>query len=350
MWSRLPIFLLLILSGCGSPDYLADPPNRLSSFGLFAGDGTTQEPTSDVIPYDVNASLFADYAMKRRFIKLPGGEPAQYDPAETFDMPVGTILVKTFSYPRDARDPSLGERLLETRLLIHGKDGWGGLVYIWNFKQTDAFLEVAGHDVVATWIDKEGDVQINEYQIPNTNQCKQCHTLNNEVIPIGIRARHLNREKDYADGRENQLDYWSRKGLLKGAPNSVDAPRLADYDDSESGSVDERARAWLEINCAHCHSEGARSWNTGLDLMADETDRSLLGIYKTPTAAGRGTGGLQYGIVPGQPEASILMHRIMSSEPDVAMPELGRTIVHVEGAALVEEWIRGLGEEGGEGS
>ena len=80
-------------------------------------------------------------------------------------MPVGTIIAKTFSYPRDFRDLSQGERLLETRLLIHGKGGWGGLTYVWNFKQTDAFLEVAGHDIVATWIDGDGDVRINTYRI-----------------------------------------------------------------------------------------------------------------------------------------------------------------------------------------
>ncbi len=344
MRSKCSILLMLILVACSTPDYLADPPNRLSSYDLFTGDGRSQEPVYGVVPYDVNSALFADYALKRRFIKLPGQELAQYDPVQTFEMPVGTILVKTFSYPKDARDISLGESLVETRLMIHSELGWGGLTYIWNFKQTDAFLEVAGHDVVVTWIDTNGNVQINDYQVPNTNQCKQCHTLDNKVVPIGIRARHLNRDTDYAEGRENQLAYWSRKGLLSDAPNAEDAPKLANYDDPASGSLEARARAWLEINCAHCHSEGAGSWNTGLDLMADETDRSLIGIYKTPTAAGRGTGGLQYGIVPGKPEDSILMHRIKSTEPDVAMPELGRTIVHAEGVALVEEWIRGLGE------
>jgi len=131
---------------------------------------------------------------------------------------------------------------------------------------------------------------VKDYHIPNTNQCKQCHTLGGRMIPIGIRARHLNRSFPYPEGEENQIAHWTRKGLLDGAPSSEQAPRLADYDDETSGSLDERARAWLEMNCAHCHTEGAPAWNTGLDLMASVTDSSLFGVYKSPTAAGRGTG------------------------------------------------------------
>ena len=327
---------------CGSSDYLEDPPHRLSTFGLFEGEGVSQVPVDGVVPYSVNSQLFADYALKRRFIKLPEGIPAAYYPNKTFAMPVGTIIAKTFSYPRDMRDVSLGEKLLETRLLIRGKAGWGGLTYVWNFKQTEAFLEVAGHNTVNTWVDLAGNIQVNDYMIPNTNQCKQCHTLNGKMVPIGIRARHLNRNQDYAGGSENQLAYWSRTGMLTGAPSSEEAPRLADYDDPTTGSVDERARAWLEVNCAHCHTKGAPSWNTGLDLMAAQTDSSLFGVYKSPTAAGRGTGGHQYDVVPGKPEESILIYRVASTEPDVAMPELGRSMVHTEGVELVWKWIEGM--------
>jgi hypothetical protein len=34
-----------------------------------------------------------------------------------------------------------------------------------------------------------------------------------------------------------------------------------------------------------------------------------------------------------------MLHRIKSTEPDVAMPELGRTMVHKEGVELVRQWI-----------
>lgn len=342
MRSAWIIIAAMVLTACGTPDYLSDPPNRLSSYGLFEGDGTSQLPVDGVVPYSVNSELFSDYAAKRRFIRLPDGKPAVYDPAQSFEMPVGTILAKTFSYPRDMRDPSLGERLLETRLLIHGKDGWGGLTYVWNYKQTEAYLEVAGHDIVATWLDLEGNVQVNEYMVPNTNQCKQCHSYNDKLVPIGIRARHLNRDMTYDHGTENQVEYWSRSGLLVSAPEASATPRLANYEDPATGSLDERARAWLEVNCAHCHTEGGPSWSAGLDLMASQTDSSLFGVYKSPTAAGRGTGGHRYDIVPGKPDESILLYRISSLEPDVAMPELGRRMVHQEGVDLIYKWIASL--------
>ena len=54
------------------------------------------------------------------------------------------MIAKTFAYPRDARDPSQGRRLIETRILERKPDGWVGLPYIWNAEQTEATLELAG--------------------------------------------------------------------------------------------------------------------------------------------------------------------------------------------------------------
>lgn len=106
--------------------------------------------------------------------------------------------------------------------------------------------------------------------------------------------------------------------------------------------MDERAWAWLEINCAHCHSEAGRAWSTGLDLMASQTNSTLYGVMKLPTAAARETGGNHYDIVPGKPEESIFVHRIASLEPDVAMPELGRGMVHEESLKLIIQWIKAM--------
>ena len=110
----------------------------------------------------------------------------------------------------------------------------------------------------------------------------------------------------------------TRRGGAIGWALANVAPRLADYDDPSTGTLEQRARAWLEVNCAHCHTPGGRSWNTGLDLLASQKDPSLLGIYKTPTAAGRGTGGFMYDIVPGQPEALARVARAEGFEVDPA--------------------------------
>ena len=117
---------------------------------------------------------------------------------------------------------------------------------------------------------------------------------------------------------------------------------MPEWDNVETGDLAGRARAWLDVNCGHCHRQEGPAKNTGMYLLAAEVDPYKLGIRKPPVAAGRGSGGLQFGIVPGDPEASILHYRINSLDPGVMMPELGRKLKHKEGIQLIEEWISSL--------
>ncbi len=340
--------LLLGTSGCAerARHEPAQPPSkpfeRLSQYGLFVGDGAAQSPAAGVIPYDLNSPLFSDYAAKYRFVKLPPGAHAAYREDEVFEFPIGTVIAKTFAYLHDARDPSQGRRLIETRILKHDADGWVGLPYIWNTAQSDAILDVAGDTVDVTWIHTDGRSRTNNYIIPNANQCKGCHKAGETMLPIGPKARHLNRDFVYAEGPENQLDHWARAGSLAGAPTPALAPRLAVWDDATSGTLDARARAWLEINCAHCHSPSGAARNSGLDLLASQQNPTAFGIFKPPVAAGLGSGGLQYDIVPGKPDQSILAYRMASTHPGVMMPELGKRLVPQEGVALIRQWIAAM--------
>ncbi len=320
----------------------AGPFRNLSQYALFTGDPAAQQPAPGVIPYDINSALFSDYAEKFRFIKLPAGAKATYRSDTVFDLPVGTVLAKTFAYPHDARDPALGRRLIETRILKHDPDGWVGLPYVWNESQSEATLDVAGDTVNVSWIHTDGSARTNNYIIPNSNQCKGCHKAGENMLPIGPKARHLNRDFAYADGKENQLAHWSRLGSLDGAPAPEQSPRLAVWNDPKSGTLEARARAWLEINCAHCHSPEGAARNSGLDLLASQQNPTSFGILKPPVAAGIGSGGLTYDIVPGKPAQSILAFRIESTHPGIMMPELGKRLVHTEGVALVREWIASL--------
>jgi uncharacterized repeat protein (TIGR03806 family) len=160
--------------------------------------------------------------------------------------------------------------------------------------------------------------------------------------PIGLTARNLNRVYDYAAGAQNQIAYWTEHGLLHGVPSSEKLPRLAVWNDPKSGNLEERARAWLESNCAHCHNPDGPARTSGLDLTASQSDLFQRGFWKPPVAAGRGSGGRSYGIVPGRPDESILVHRIESREPGVMMPELARRLVDEDGVALVRAWIASL--------
>jgi uncharacterized repeat protein (TIGR03806 family) len=323
-------------------DLNADPPEKLSAYGLFEGNGSTQQPVKGVLPYDINSPLFSDYAVKYRFVWLPPGTAATYHDEEVFDFPVGTIIIKTFAYLHDLSDPSKGRRLVETRLLIHKPEGWVGLPYVWNQEQTEATLQIIGGTQDLHWLHTDGRQRSVNYIIPNVNQCMGCHENNKVMRPIGPKARNLNKDFHYADGRENQLVRWTKIGYLRGAPAPDQAPRLPVWNDPATGTLDERARAWLEINCAHCHNPNGPAKTSGLDLRTTQADSYKRGLWKTPIAAGRGSGGRSYGIVPGRPDQSILFFRIGSTEPGVMMPELSRRLVDEEGVALIREWIASM--------
>jgi uncharacterized repeat protein (TIGR03806 family) len=317
------------------------PYEKLSSYRLFRGSGVDQLPNKRVIPYAVSSALFSDYTHKRRFVWVPEGTSIRYHGQSSFQFPVGAVLVKTFSMPHDQRDLKKGERLLETRLLIKTKTAWRAYTYIWNKAQTEAILEIAGDSTKLKWIHSDGKTRSIDYIIPNVNDCKSCHSLSNVLTPIGPKAKHLNRQYKFRDGERNQLSHWTKIGLLVGAPRQKDVPRLSAWDDG-SADVNSRARAYLDINCAHCHNPEGLGSNAGLDLRSEQEDRVKLGVFKAPVAAGRGSGGRLYDIVPGHPEQSITIFRMSSRDPGIAMPELGRGQNHDEGVQLIKDWISGL--------
>ena len=313
---------------------------RLSDYGFFDGDIKNQQPSASVMPYALNAPLFSDYAKKLRFVKLPNGTTIDYNPDSVFQFPVGTSIIKTFYYENDERDASKGRRLMETRVLLHEAKGWKSLPYIWNEDQTDAVLEVTGGTTTVSYKDGKGEKRSFEYNVPNMNQCKSCHERNGVMTPIGPSARQLNGDHDYASGKENQLMKWSHAGMLKNVPEDMKTiPQFVNYSDA-SKSLDDRALAYLDANCAHCHNKAGQAQTSGLFLDWKTTDKTAYGFMKTPVAAGRGSGNLDYDIVPGKPHESILWYRMASADPGIMMPELGRKVIHEEGVALISEWIK----------
>jgi uncharacterized repeat protein (TIGR03806 family) len=338
---------LLALGAAPAPEPVAlqtllaeAPAPKLSDYRLFQDEGA-RRPNAGLTPYSLNTPLFSDYADKHRFLYLPPGQKARYQAEGVFDFPVGATLVKTFAYPADFRRPSENVRYVETRLLIRKAEGWTALTYVWNEAQTEAVLKRAGARLQASFTDAKGQARTVDYAVPNQNQCKECHQLDKTLVPIGPRARNLNGDFAYAQGPENQLAYWTRAGLLSGAPDPKAAPRTARWDDARE-PLAARARAYLDANCAHCHQPRAIASNSGLFLQLEETNPVALGVGKRPVAAGRGSGGHDFAIAPGDPDSSILVHRMASTEPGVMMPELGRAVIHEEGLALIRAYVQGL--------
>lgn len=300
-------------------------PQKLSEFGFFR-DWRAREPSLHVVAYRLNMPLFSDGAEKLRYVYMPEGAAVDVGEQGLLQFPVGSAIIKTFAFS----DESVGGddlRYIETRVLLHRTEGWVALPYVWNEEQTEAKLALAGarRDVTTPWGE---DIS---YRVPNKNQCKECHGVNGAVTPIGPKARNLSAA-------------WLQD-FLGSVPEGADTmPR---WEDRASAPAATSARAYLDVNCAHCHRAGATASNSGLDLRWEVDEAHALGVSKRPVAAGRGSGGLMFDIVPGDPEASILHYRMASAEPGVAMPELGKATVDEEGVALIERWIKGMPAKGG---
>ena len=236
---------------------------------------------------------------------------------------------------------SKGEKQIETRLLIHQNKGWLGVPYVWNETGDDARRAVAGRKTPVSWKHFDGSDRAHNFVTPNMNQCKQCHVNREVMAPIGMKAENLNRDVEFVQGTKNQLKHWDDLGLINDVPSDVETgSKFPVWNDPTTGDVLSRARAWLEVNCAHCHNPEGPANVTGLDLSYHQEDPGRFGVYKPPVAAGRGSRGLRFSIEPGKPEKSFLLHRIQSTELGVMMPTLGRKLVDEEGASLIADWIR----------
>ena len=360
---------LLLLVACKREDsgvhfFAEGQPKSLGEWQVLKVKDGRLTLNRGVVPYDLNTPLFSDYAHKLRTIWMPAGKSARYDARAAFDFPVGTIISKTFYYPLPAggkwdgksvarTDPAHDSfqdgaldlsrvRLIETRVLVRREAGWDAIPYVWNEAQTEATLKRAGALIPLELVAADGSRETVDYQVPDQNQCASCHSVDNKtraMDPIGPKARHLNRDFAYADGNENQLDHLARIGYLTGAPDPKQAPRNANAEDAAHATLEDRARAYLDVNCGHCHSPTGAAITSGLWLEASVSDRLKLGFCKQPVAAGKGTGNHMYDIAPGHADASVLTFRMDSDDPSVMMPELGRSVVHREGVRLIRQWI-----------
>lgn len=375
----------------------------LEAYGLFNNEQDPRDqPRGNGMHYELTSTLFTNHASKYRFLFIPPGKAAQYRdgktgfkttqpagagtgnwypaadvPAEslaTLAFPTGTIIAKTFTFRReDAAGKLLAEDIIETRLLIkrEGPEGpfWIGLPYVWEkdasgrmvAKLTPQGREVSGR---YDYLDQDPDVRdakgqrvrytgdVAQYSVPSAMACVVCHGSDRSgeggAVPIGPKARFLNRLNPRL-GNQNQLQFMKAQGLLTGLPTSMAsierAPKWNVPGDSgqpagTAADIQARARSYLEANCASCHNPGGEAANSGLFLQLSGPLTQQSGVCKKPVAAGRGAGGIQFDLVPGKPEASILLYRMASSENGVRMPTLGRSIQHAEAVTFISEWIK----------
>jgi len=193
---------LLCLSGmlgaCGSSKpkevrFLGEEPfpKKLSEWNLFLKTRGGPKPNARVVPYDLNTPLFSDYATSTGLFGCRPVLRRSIARKEHSNSRWERSLQRVFAFPVDG--PAREERLIETRLLVHARSGWVPLPYVWNAQQTEATLRIAADPVNVRFIDATGRERSFAYHIPNTNECRQCHENAKVMLPIGPKARNLNK-------------------------------------------------------------------------------------------------------------------------------------------------------------
>lgn len=298
-------------------------PDRLSKTGCVAAVDATQ-PAAGVIPFDVNAPLWSDGAEKARWMALPDGKTITVRADGDFDLPAGSVLVKTFS---------LGGKRIETRLLVRHDDGeWAGYTYEWNDEQTDAALLPSS---------KTKAVGAQTWTFPARTDCPRCHTPG-AGRSLGLEIGQLNGDLVYTSTNRisNQLATLEHIGVLA-APLGADPPSLVAYPRPfGTDPLEARARAYVHANCSGCHRPGGGAARSTMDLRFATAFADTKTCLVAPTIDDFGLAGASI-IKPGAPAQSILALRLHTNDAK-RMPPLGRLVVDPEGAALVDDWIRGI--------
>lgn len=317
----------------------AAPFSKLSEYRFFVGPLSNQAPNEGVILYEPASQLFTDYAKKKRFIWVPPGSKMNYvADGELFDMPVGTVLIKSFYY--DEMLPSGAPKILETRIMIKKASGWIFGEYVWNESQTEATLNMNGANIPIQWM-QEGQQMATTYRIPSETECLICHKDNQAAIPIGLKPQNLNNELDYGSEASNQLVKLIQVGYLHdNLPGNILS--TVNYLDATK-SLDERFRSYLDINCAHCHRLGSHCDYRPLRLAFSETANTQnIGVCVEPEEFIDPT--LLYIVSPSNIVRSMMYFRVNSTDENIRMPLLGRSIIHTEGVELIEQWINSTTE------
>lgn len=310
LWSEATNFSTL------AEPVVAEFKQNLSELNIFTGNLGDLNPSIHTFNYQLSTSLFTDYAHKQRLIALPQGETMTFDGDGLPIFPNNTLIAKTFYYYNDERNPELGKHIIETRILIKINGEWQTGDYKWNADATDAVLDPNGSDVPVTWINAQGTESQITYKIPSNTDCFTCHNNYNVATPIGPKLRTLNFEINGVNQLQNFIDNNYIEGL--DAPNSVTV--LPNWED-DNLSLESRARAYLEVNCAHCHIPGGFcETQSPLNLdFATSLEDSKIAERKF-----------------------LIMARMGNYIPGFSMPFIGTVSTHTEGVNLVFEYLNTL--------
>jgi uncharacterized repeat protein (TIGR03806 family) len=313
-------------------------PRLLSQTGAFA-DTRSLAPNAALIPYDLIVPFWSDGAAKARWISVPDGQKIRFAPTGEWVFPRGTVFVKTFMLATNESKPD-SQRRLETRLLVCDADGGVyGATYKWRADNSDAeLLDTNLTEAVGTQTATGVQKQVQWYY-PSREDCLTCHTASAGFV-LGVKTRQLNRDFTYPSGvTENELHTWNRLGLFDKNLTEADLkklPALASATDTKRSLAD-RARSYLDVNCANCHRPGGTV--AFFDARYD-TPPARQNMIDGRVLLDQRIDGARV-IAPNDTWRSILFMRANTTEA-FKMPTLARNTIDVEGMALLRQWIESL--------
>ncbi len=312
-------------------------PLLLSQTGAFS-DTRRLIPSKGVIPYDIVVAFWSDGAAKSRAVAVPDGK-IKYSPTGDWFFPKGTVFMKTFELPTDAGDPGV-KRRLETRLLVcDDAGGVYGVVYKWRPDNSDADLLSTSRTEEIPIKTATGETRTQTWYYPSRQDCLTCHNVNTSGV-LGVKARQMNRPFTYPSGViDNELRAWNHLGMFAPAQKETDlaqVPTLAAADDT-SRSVQERARSYLDANCAHCHRpKGTVAY---FDARYD-TPLERQELIDGPILIDQGIDRPRV-ISPHDIWRSIAFMRVNTVD-DIKMPPIARETIDQKGVKLLQDWIESL--------
>ena len=310
--------------GEAEPDF----PVRLSETGLFS-DLADHQPADGFVRYAVNVPLWSDGSQKQRFIRLPKGSQVRVQADGTYRFPDGVVFLKTFLRPGAvARDE---KARLETRVIELRAGRWLAVTYVWNPTLTDALRVDEPHEQTYAVKVKGRSVE-RRWTFPGQSDCYRCH-LPQAGFVLGFRPEQLDtpRPKD----APAQLDRLVSQKLFDGDPRAMRPP----FRDWHGPDREASARAYLDVQCAHCHRPDGPG-NATIDLRASTplAETGLLGAK--PGQGDLGVKGARL-LLPGQPRRSILWLR-MGRTDENGMPNVAHGVPDQEALRRISTWIRSL--------
>jgi hypothetical protein len=329
------------------PVFTGPLPAHLSLTGVFANT-PAMTPAASLIPYAPNVPLWSDGAQKGRYFSVPNtgapltpGEQIAFAPTNTWSFPAGTVFVKTFELLTNQSDPTSLLRL-ETRLLVRDTNGAVyGVTYKWRADYSDADL-LATNLTQAVPVLTPGGLTTNLWYYPSPSDCLQCHTPPANYV-LGLNARQLNGTLTYSNGvTDNQLRALNRTGLFYPALDESRIPAIEQLSSltNVAAAYVQRARSYLDANCAQCHQPGGSG--PTFDARYD-TPLAGQNILNGLLAKGNLGDPATRVVVSNDVWRSLLWVRMNTNLPTLAMPPLARNIIDTNAVQIVGDWINSLG-------